>query len=176
MRLNSNNYICAVPNQVTMQNKVRVLVAAALMMFVLTQMCVGELEINPAYGETPEHIGSSLMDPDRSDIESFVTLTEIWTMDAIKYQVNIFDRRTVKSAQTTINDGYGDCSERAQVMHAILDSQGIPNTIIWGDVQGTKILHAAVEVYYEGKTRVLGDIKGFQKKGTGLHPRERLIE
>jgi hypothetical protein len=160
-----------------MQNRMRVLVAAALVVvFALTQMCAGELTINKVHGETPEHIGSSLMDPDRSDIETFVTLTEIWTMDAIKYQVNIFDRRAVKSAQTTINDGYGDCSERAQVMHAILDSQGIPNTIIWGDVQGTKILHAAVEVYYDGKTRILGDMKGFQKKGTGLHPSERPIE
>ena len=159
-----------------MQNKVKVLVAAALVVaFTLTQMTAGELVINKAYGETPEHVGSLFMDPAGSDIESFVSLTEIWATDAIKYRINIFDTHAVKSAQRAINDGYGDCSERAQVMHAILDSQGVPNTIIWGDVQGTKILHAAVEVYYEGKTRILGDMKGFQKKGTGLHPHERLI-
>jgi hypothetical protein len=160
-----------------MQNKVKVLVAAALVVvFALTQMCAGELTINKAYGETPEHIGSSLMDPDRSDIESFVTLTEIWTMDAIKYRVNIFDRWAVKSAQRAINDGYGDCSERAQVMHAILSSQGIQNTIVWGEVAGTNKRHEAVEVYYEGKTRIIGDVDGFQKKGAGLVAGERLVD
>lgn len=79
-----------------MQNSTRVLVAAALVVaFTLTQMTAGELVINKAYGETPEHVGSLFMDPARSDIESFVSLTEIWTMDAIKYRVNIFDRWAV---------------------------------------------------------------------------------
>jgi hypothetical protein len=154
----------------------RVLVAAALIVaFTLTQMTAGELAINKAYGETPEHVGSLFMDPARSDIESFVSLTEIWTMDAIKYRVNIFDRWAVKSAQRAINDGYGDCSERAQVMHAILSSQGIPNTVIWGEVASTNKRHEAVEVYYEGKTRIIGNVDGFQKKGVGLVEGERLV-
>jgi len=161
-----------------MQNKVRVLVAAVVIVALLslTQMTAGDLAINKAYGETPEHIGSMFMDPARSDIESFVSLTEIWTLDAIKYRINIFDRWAVKSAQRTINDGYGDCSERAQVMHAILSSQGIPSTVIWGDVAGTNKRHEAVEVYYEGKTRIIGNVEGFQKKGIGLVADERLVD
>ena len=155
----------------------RVLVAAALVvaLLTLTQMFSGELAINKAYGETPEHVGSLFMDPARSDIESFVSLTEIWTLDTIKYRVNIFDRWAVKSAQHAINDGYGDCSERAQVMHAILSSQGIASTVIWGEVAGTNKRHEAVEVYYEGKTRIIGNVDGFQKKGTGLVTGERLV-
>ena len=157
-----------------MQNSTRVLVAAVLLASVISQMCAG-VTVNTVYGETPETIGNLFMDPTGSDIESFVSLTEIWATDAIKYRINIFDTHSVKSAQRAINDGYGDCSERAQVMHAILDSKGIPNSIIWGDISGTKVRHAAVEVNYGGNTRILGDIPGFQKKGTGLSPHERLI-
>jgi hypothetical protein len=158
----------------TPKNKTRVLVAAILLIFTITQICV-EMGINPIYGETPEKIGDLFMDPAGLDTESFVSLTEIWTTNAIKYRINIFDTHAVKSAQRAINDGYGDCSERAQVMHAILDSKGIPNSIIWGDISGTNLRHAAVEVYYGGKMRILGDTVGFQRKGEGLTPTERLI-
>ena len=160
-----------------MQNKVKVLVAAVVIvaLLTLTQMCT-EVAVNPVYGETPEEIGNLLMDPDRSDIESFVSLTEIWTLDVIKYRVNIFDMPSVKSAQHAINDGYGDCSERAQVMHAILSSQGIQSTIIWGEVAGTNKRHAAVEVYYDGRTRIIGDTEGFRKRGNGLYPNEHLTD
>jgi len=154
----------------------RVLVAAAILIaFAITQMCA-EIEINPVYGKTPEDVGTFFMDVTGSDPESFVSFVEIWTMDTIKYRVNIFDRWAVKSAQRAINDGYGDCSERAQVMHAILSSQGIQSAVIWGEVAGTNERHEAVEVYYEGKTRIIGNVDGFQKKGTGLVEGERLVD
>jgi len=153
----------------------RILIAAALIVaFALIQMISG-LSINTVYGTTPAEVGELFMDPARSDIESFVSLTEIWTMDAIKYRVNIFDRWAVKSAQRAINDGYGDCSERAQVMHAILLSQGVQSVVVWGEVSGTNQRHEAVKVYYDGKERIIGDVAGFKIKGEGLVPKERLV-
>jgi hypothetical protein len=60
-------------------------------------------------------------------------------------------------------------------MHAILDSQGIMNTVIWGEIAGTKIKHAAVEVNYNGKIQIIGNMGGFQKKEGGLAPTEHLV-
>ena len=157
-----------------MQNKTVVLVAALLLFYFVAQTNITVIP-NPYYGETPEEIGDLFMDPNHSDIESFATLTEMWTNKAIKYRINIFNTHIVKSAQRAINEGYGDCSERAQVMHAILSSQNIPNTIIWGEISGKKERHAAVEVYYDSHTRILGDVPGFQKRGIGLTPTEYLV-
>ena len=156
------------------KNSMRILIAAALIVALLAGGDVAT--ISASNFKTPKEIGSWLMESSGGDNESFVSLTEAWTMDNIKYRINIIDKSAVKSAQRAINEGYGDCSERAQVMHAILDSQGITNTVIWGDITGTKIKHAAVEVDYNGKIRVLGDMEGFQKKGAGLYSNERLVD
>jgi len=83
---------------------------------------------------------------------------------------------TVKSPQRALDEGTGDCSERALLIVEMLTHEGIDARVIYGTIPGVG-LHDTVEIH-EGKYPSIIDAElapTFHKIGDGMHPDEKIV-
>ena len=82
----------------------------------------------------------------------------------------------VKNPQRSIDDGTGDCSERALLIVAMLTPHWIDARIIYGTVPGIG-LHDTVEIHLNKYISRIdaADLPTFFKLGDGMHPDEKIV-
>jgi hypothetical protein len=82
----------------------------------------------------------------------------------------------VKNPQRSLDDGTGDCSERAVLMVEMLTLTGIGAHTIYGTVPGIG-LHDTVEIHLNKYISRIdaADLQTFYKLGDGMHPDEKIV-
>jgi transglutaminase-like putative cysteine protease len=82
----------------------------------------------------------------------------------------------VKNPQRSLDDGTGDCSERALLIVAMLGQYGIDARVIYGTVPGIG-LHDTVEIHRNKYISRIdaADLPTFFKLGDGMHPDEKIV-
>ena len=82
----------------------------------------------------------------------------------------------VKTPQRSLDDGTGDCSERALLMVEMLTQYGIDARVIYGTVPGMG-LHDTVEIHMNKYISRIDekDLPTFFKIGDGMHPDEKIV-
>lgn len=125
-------------------------------------------------------VASDRLFQESNNEEEFIRNVQNYAYNTINYQTNEPGVWEVRGADRALNEGIGDCSERAQLIHKMLKKQGIDARLVYGQIEDSPdaTWHDTVELHNGKYPRIIDDkyFPNFKKRGDGHYPDEVIVE